>query len=234
MLKKQQTLFSIQYCLLCQQALQLPDKQSPFFCHACSLGLPWHQQACFCCGNAFPITEQQLLCGQCLLHPPAYQRLIATWYYHSPVREIIATLKFKQDFRYLAALSQYLLTTIMNSYSHDLPSRIIPVPLHKRRLRQRGFNQAQLIAKKIAKRLQLPLDIHSCERIRATKAQADLPSDKRNKNVRKAFQCKADLHGETVAIVDDIVTTGNTVTELAHCLHQAGAHAIHIWCCAKT
>ncbi len=234
MLKKISSLFAIKQCLLCQQPLLRQNIHSPFFCDTCYLDLPWHSQACFRCGNVFSITDDQPICGQCLLQPPPYQRLIATWYYHSPIREIIAALKFKHNFCYATALAQHLLTSINNNYLHDLPDRIIPVPLHRHRLRQRGFNQAQIIAKKIAKKLQLPLDIHSCQRILATKAQANLPSDKRNRNVLNAFQCKTHLHGETIAIVDDIVTTGSTVSELARCFYQAGANNVHVWCCAKT
>ncbi len=113
------------------------------------------------------------------------------------------------------------------------PELIIPVPLHKKRLRERGFNQAIEIARPIAKHLKIQLDITHTQRHRYTQAQSDISADLRYKNIHRAFSVKGTLP-ENIAIVDDVMTTGHTVNEFARTLKSAGAEHIQVWCCART
>ncbi|MEH6357684.1 MAG: phosphoribosyltransferase family protein [Pseudomonadales bacterium] len=114
-----------------------------------------------------------------------------------------------------------------------LPDMIIPVPLHKRRLRERGFNQAQEIARICAKRLSLPLNSQQCQRDKHTSHQLGLSAIERHRNMRKAFSSKVFKPNMRIALVDDVMTTGTTFHELSSCLRNAGCEEVHLWCIAR-
>ena len=115
-----------------------------------------------------------------------------------------------------------------------LPDLIIPVPLHKKRLRERGFNQALMLAKPLAKQLKTQCSYSHCIRSRYTIPQADLPASRRKSNVKNAFEIKKDVRGKHIALLDDVVTTGNTATEITRSLLAAGAQRVDVWCLSKT
>lgn len=115
-----------------------------------------------------------------------------------------------------------------------LPDRIIPVPLHAKRLKERGFNQALEIARPVAKHLRLPLDARGCKRTKYTDAQAQLDFANRSYNIKEAFSIESDYSNQHIAIIDDVTTTGQTLRELSQALKKAGAKQIDLWCCAKT
>jgi ComF family protein len=123
---------------------------------------------------------------------------------------------------------------ILSYHNQPLPSLIIPVPLHPKRLRERGFNQALEIAKPISKKLKIPIDKKSCYRIRHTAAQSGLSQSDRLKNLANAFEMKKPLIAKHIALIDDVMTTGQTLMELANLLYKNGVEKIDIWCCAKT
>jgi ComF family protein len=108
------------------------------------------------------------------------------------------------------------------------------MPLHPRRLRERGFNHAAEIARTVARRLQLPLDAASCRRVRDTPPQQGLRHDARRRNVRGAFTCNGDVSGLHIALVDDVMTTGTSLDELAAVLKRAGAREVSCWVAART
>lgn len=114
------------------------------------------------------------------------------------------------------------------------PQMIIPIPLHKKRLRKRGFNQALEIAKIVAKQLEIPIDRFSCIRIRNTNPQTTLPPGDRRKNIRRAFTTKHRINYKYVAVIDDVITTGSTMQEFCKMLSKNGVEQIDVWCCAKT
>ena len=115
----------------------------------------------------------------------------------------------------------------------QVPDVLIPVPLHYQRLRQRGYNQALELARPIAKMLGIPIDIRSCRRRKVTKEQSGLQAKQRKSNVRDAFEVTGDLRNRSIAIIDDVMTTGSTVNELAKQLMQAGATTVDVWVCAR-
>jgi len=114
-----------------------------------------------------------------------------------------------------------------------LPTRIIPIPLHSSRLKDRGFNQALEIARPIAQRLNIQIDQTSCQRQKFTVAQATLPATERQANIKNAFQMKGDFSGQHIAVLDDVITTGFTVSEFCRMLKKHGARRIDVWCCAR-
>lgn len=114
------------------------------------------------------------------------------------------------------------------------PDRLMAMPLHAARIRERGFNHATEIAREVAKRLDLPLDTASCQRIRDTPPQMGLKHDARRRNVRGAFACSGDVHGQHIALIDDVMTTGTSLDELAATLKRAGAREVTCWVAART
>jgi ComF family protein len=126
-----------------------------------------------------------------------------------------------------------LLAQHINDCRLSLPDQIIPMPLHPGRLAGRGYNQSLEITRPLARTLDIPLNIKACKRIRATQAQSELPAQKRKHNVRKAFEVVARMEGKHVAIVDDVMTTGCTVNELARTLVAAGVERVDVWVCAR-
>ena len=110
---------------------------------------------------------------------------------------------------------------------------LIPIPMHPQKLKIRGFNQAALLTKRLARALKLPYDFHSCQKIVNTVPQAGLDGEQRLRNVRGAFQASS-MPYEHVVLVDDLLTTGSTANELASTLKKAGVKKVDIWCCART
>lgn len=114
-----------------------------------------------------------------------------------------------------------------------LPSTIIPVPLHPKRFKERGFNQALELARPISTLLKIPIDALSCQRIKHTAAQATLSGVERQKNVKNSFKISKQLTAQHIAIIDDVITTGHTIREFCHTLKHHGAKIIDVWCCAR-
>ena len=114
------------------------------------------------------------------------------------------------------------------------PNRLIALPLHPARLRERGFNQAVEIARPIAKQFQLPLEIDTLQRIKNTEHQARLNANARWQNMRGAFVYAGDLSGQSVAIVDDVMTSGASLNAAAKALKLAGAIEVQAWVIART
>ena len=108
------------------------------------------------------------------------------------------------------------------------------MPLHPARIRERGFNHATEIGRVVARSLNLTLDFECCKRVRDTPPQVALAYDQRRRNVREAFVCGRDLSGKRIALIDDVMTTGTSLDELATTLKKAGAEEVEIWVVART
>lgn len=137
---------------------------------------------------------------------------------------------------HLASAFSSLLHTHKPS-SHALANKIdliIPMPMHNARLKERGFNQALELARIISKNRQIKLDYTASKRIRLTPPQASLPLKERIKNIRGVFSCQQNLQGLNIAIVDDVMTTGASLNELAKTLKEAGAAHVECWVIART
>ena len=122
---------------------------------------------------------------------------------------------------------------VPEGYRAGKPDLILPVPLHKSRYRQRGFNQAIEIGRTVAGKLQIPLDLTSCKRHRDTPHQSQLSAKKRRKNLKNAFSVIKPIHARHIAILDDVMTTGSTAHELAYVLKKAGVSRVDVWVCAR-
>ena len=198
-------------------------------CEGCARDLPWHEAAsCPVCALPTPLGET---CGACLGKPPAFDRTIAPFDYAAPLDTLVLRLKYGARLPLVRTVAEPMIKRLKGEESPDL---IVPMPLSKKRLAERGFNQAAEIAKPIAAWFQLPLDLDACARVRETRAQAELPWKERRKNVRRAFACQRDFSGKTVALVDDVMTTGATMNELAREVKKAGAARVLVWVVART
>ena len=210
-----------QDCLLCGS-----ESGSEFLCAACGAGLPVLGSGCPRC--ALP-TPSAVPCGACLGDPPYFDATTALWPYEFPCDRLVQSLKYQGRL----AVARYLARSLA---AIPLPrsDRLIPVPLHPRRLRERGFNQSLEIARYLSRHTGVPCETSGVWRARDTPPQADLPYADRARNARGAFVCALDLSGETVTVLDDVMTTGATLNEFARTLKQAGAARVEVLVVART
>lgn len=144
---------------------------------------------------------------------------------------MIRRLKFHATLPLAEVLALGLIAALRGSTHPDV---VLPMPLARLRLRQRGFNQSLEIARPLARALALDLDLSACRRLRDTREQSGLSLAARRGNLRGAFECDAQVAGAHVAVVDDVMTSGTTLDELAHTLKRAGARRVTAWVVART
>lgn len=213
-----------QNCLLCGDAAT-----GLALCPGCHADLPWHTaHACPVCALPNPSGE---LCGACLKHPPAFDAALAVLDFHFPVNALLRRYKYS-GFLAIAELLGILLAERVRQGSR--PDLLIPMPLHPSRLKERGFNQAAEIARVVCAQSGLLLALQACSRTRPTPPQAGQPLQTRRKNLRGAFACQMDLSGQRIALLDDVMTTGASLDELARCVKAAGAAHVECWVVART
>lgn len=211
------------HCILCgERGFENRD-----LCQACYGELPKNTPRCMKCARDF--TED--FCPTCTKKLPAFDETLAPFLHHSAIRYLIISLKFHAHYPSARLLGNLLADYLQKTA--QLPDCIIPIPLHKNRYRERGFNQSIEIARVLSKRLSIPLDLKSCIRNRDTAHQVGLNAHQRNENIKNAFSVSADFKDKHVALVDDVMTTGSTVHELALALKMAGCERVQIWVCAK-
>lgn len=225
-IKNIQSWLTPRYCVVCGAG-------GGELCADCGRELPCNASCCARC--AVPLPEQsgaELVCGQCTQQQPAYDRAMSLWRYAWPADHLIQKLKFNAQLHLARLLGERLAEHIARHVTQP-PQVILPVPLHRSRLRERGFNQALELARPIAHRLDIALDYRSCARVRHTAAQSLLPAAQRRRNIKGAFQITTPLTARHVAIVDDVMTTGHTVEEFAATLRKAGVEKIDVWVLAR-
>ncbi len=210
-------------CLLCGA------KTGDDFCSACRDSLP-HLKGNQCIVCALPVAGSQI-CGACLASPPAFDRSVAAFEYTFPVDALLQRLKYGANLAMARVLADLLVLNIDNA---ELPDFIVPMPLHSGRLRERGFNQALELARRVSKKTGIALLPDVCQRIRDTPSQTGLPWKERERNIRGAFSCEVELEGKHIAVLDDVMTTGATLNELAKVLRKRGAARVSGWVVART
>lgn len=171
-------------------------------------------------------------CAACFARPRRFDAAFAALRLESPVREAIHALKYGARLDRARLLGE-LMAEALSDRAEPLPDLLIPMPLHRWRLMRRGFNQAGEIARALARRLNLPVDVRCARRVRATADQIGLDAVQRRRNLRGAFSINRDLAGLSVALIDDVMTTGATFDELARAARRAGAARIEVWAAAR-
>jgi len=205
-------------------------------CIDCEQELPLIKYACHHC--AAPLfNDATIICGACLRKKPPFDCAFALFHYQDEIKKLLTDLKFHQQLVNAKLLGILMVKQLKQKdcyLKESKPEYIIPIPLHSKRLKERGFNQSVEIARPIAKAFNIPIDCYSCKRIKYTEAQSSIPAKDRKSNVHNAFYVKDNFKPNYVAIVDDVMTTGYTVSEFAMTLRRNGVKKIDVWCCAKT
>jgi ComF family protein len=199
-------------------------------CATCTGELPRIDPSCPICALPVPGGD---ICGTCLARPPAFEATIAAFAYAFPVDRLIHAFKYQGRL----ALAEWSAGAILAERARRreaAPDRLIAVPLSSERQRERGYNQSVEIARIVAARTGIALLRADVRRVRAAPPQAVLPWPLRERNVRGAFVCDVDLAGMRVAVIDDVMTTGATLSELATTLRNAGASRVENWVVART
>jgi ComF family protein len=217
------------HCRLCAATLPFAHE----LCPGCETELPRLQVACTRCAIPLPTgSGSDTECGRCQRRPPRIARAVALYRYEYPIDKLVLRLKFHRELG-LARLFGEQLAARLAVRPIPPPDLIVPVPLHRARLRSRGYNQALELARPVAARLGVPLDAHGVRRARDTRAQSDLTLTERRRNLRGAFSAGRDYRGLRIAVVDDVMTSGSTIDALARCLTKAGAAEVEAWVVAR-
>ena len=186
---------------------------------------------------AIEVPAGVIVCGRCLTAPPAFARTLAALSYAYPWDALVLRFKFGAGLDLARVLAQQL-TACVQAAGDAPPSLVLPVPLAAPRLRERGYNQAWELARRVAHDCGCRADARLLLRVRDAPHQLALPADRRAANVRGAFAIeplrRAELQGRTIALVDDVMTTGATANEAASVLLKAGAASVHVWVLART
>ncbi|WP_347902373.1 ComF family protein [Pseudomonas purpurea] len=221
-----------QTCLLCNEPSDTPQA----ICTPCETELPWLGDHCQTC--ALPLPVAGMTCGQCLKQPPAFEQVIAPWTYNFPVDSLITRFKHNAKWPYGRLLGELLAQSLQHRFDEGLtrPDALVPVPLASKRLRERGYNQAAMLAHWLSDSLKLACDEGLLLRTHDTAAQQDLDAKARKQNLRTAFALTAGavVTGRHLALVDDVLTTGATAESLARLLLKAGAARVDVYCLART
>lgn len=223
---------NIQTCLLCDEQTDSPLP----LCEGCEGDLPWLNDQCERC--ALPLPMAGLTCAQCTRQPPAFDAVIVPWLYDFPVDALVTRFKHQGKWPFGRLLAELLSQTLLHRFDEDLerPDVLIPVPLANKRLRQRGYNQAAMLAKWLGSALGLRVDERLIKRVKDTPAQQGLNAKARKRNLREAFVLMAPEHviGKHIALIDDVLTTGSTADMIARILINAGARRVDVYCLART
>lgn len=214
------------HCVYCGAA-PVAEPRARRCCAGCEADLPQLPRSrCSVCAVALP---SGTTCASCLERPPCYDSVSAACAYAFPIDALIRSYKYGGNLTLVPVLGAVLLSAAPSSVD-----AIVPMPLSDARLRERGFNQAHELARYAARRIGVPVLAHACRRVVDTAPQAALPWAERARNVRGAFVCDASLKGMSVALVDDVMTTGATLNELARNVKRAGAATVCAWVVART
>lgn len=232
-------------CLACG----LPGARGALLCPGCTADLPWLGRVCHRCAGSLdtgaggqdedagpggsPGCVSPLPCPACLREPPPVRRTLAALAYDFPVDRLVQQLKFGGRLPVGRALGDCLAACVPAAYAGDvLPEVLVPIPLGRRRARQRGFNQARCIAARVGKQLRMPVDAHCLARSRETAPQSEQDLATRRRNLAGAFRAVGQRHAH-VALVDDVCTTGSTLFAAAIALREAGVARVDAWVVAR-
>lgn len=199
-------------------------------CPSCYRHLPWNRLPCRRCAS--PVATSGETCARCREPAESITTVRAPWLFEPPIDHLIRQLKFHGSLANGRLLGGLLARTLQRGGAQaDI---VVPTPLHQRRLRERGFNQALELARPVAHQLAIPLCTGIVKRSRYTSMQSRLSGHERARNIPGAFVCNADLRGKRVAVVDDVATTLATSEAIADCLVKAGCASVELWVVART
>ncbi|WP_232004057.1 ComF family protein [Legionella jordanis] len=212
-------------CVVCQQY----HRNSCAVCQIC-LGLFSRlTQACRYC--AFPLPDDNFpICGTCSKIKPHFDAAFIAYRFEEPLRTLLHDYKYNSALFLRKVLAKLMLDALPDSGLNS--ECLIPVPLHSQRLKDRGFNQSAELCKLLSRHTGIPYHLNLCRKIRPTEAQMTLNIRKRQKNLTNAFAVEARNY-KHITLVDDLLTTGNTVQQISKLFKEQGVEHIDVWCCAR-
>ena len=217
-------------CVLCGAKGQ----PSIDLCLACQRGLPWLESTCLRCGWPIEPSQDHTHCGHCLGQSLPYDRAISLLEYRWPVDQMVIELKYDGNRAHARVMATLMAQFLPHHYDNQpLPKLITSVPMHPQRLRERGFNQADLVARQLSRLLDIPYASHIARPTRYSEKQTGLNARQRAANIAGCFECDEPDYS-SIAIVDDVLTTGSTVTELSKQFGKTGVEQIDVWTLART
>lgn len=239
-------------CLLCHGCCELSgdkgddngDREADgLLCQGCLNSLLVNSACCYCCAE--PLLQegedasQKLMCGRCQKRQPTYERIISPYLYQEPLSLVIQRFKSQDSLLYSRLVSSLLSDHLKAEIISErllLPDLILPVPTHWRSRFKRGFNPAAQLADFIGRSLDLPVQMSWLKKVRYTPPQHELNRRQRLSNLTASFELshRAKLEGCSVAVVDDVVTTGATADVIAELLRDNGARSVQVWALART
>ncbi len=224
-------------CSYCRSSVG--DSSVPYFCRSC-----WSDFSlisgplCPRCGKPFESPEAlshspDHECLSCRRQPPRFDQSLSVGEFEGPLREAIHQFKYRPCRSLGAPLGAWMAEGVRMALRPDV---VMPVPLHRKRLRQRGFNQSLLLAHGVSERSAILLSFDNLQRIRFTRPQVELSGEERMRNVSGAFALRhpAEVEGKQVLLIDDVYTTGATLSECAEVLKEAGASSVIALTLART
>ena len=213
-------------CVLCDQ-----PADSGHICGQCRRILPWNDTFCECCGQAMSAGQPPgVACVACQSKRPPFEIARAPLIYDFPVDAVLKAIKFRRQLWYVPAFAELLLRTLNSEYAEV--DALLPVPLHRWRQMTRGFNQAMELCKPLHRATGLPI-VTQAVRVRATVAQTGLNAAERKRNLGNAFAVPGKLKSRHPLIVDDVITTGETISQLTLELLRAGAKSVGVLAVAR-
>lgn len=227
-------------CKICGQALE--PLNFSYICENCWDKVKWLKMPhCSRCGKPFPASfafqeVPSLLCVECRQDSSSFKRIFVPTLYEGVMKEAIHLLKYRRKKGIMKRLEKILKIYFFQT---DLPfskfDLVVPIPLHRKKLKERGFNQAELLARVIATHFGLKLVKNSLKRVKATKSQASLSKKQRIGNIKGAFQFRNEdkFRAKKILLIDDVYTTGTTVREAARVLRKAKAREVYIFTLAR-
>lgn len=211
-------------CFFCQ------TKANDVWCNSCEQDFIRETTRCPVCARK---NTQNHICGNCLKQPPFFVSTEILFNYEYPTNQLIKAFKFNNRPELARCFANRLAKKLVRNNTL-FPDTVIAVPLHRKRQRERGYNQSLEIARLLSKQLGLKTNGSLCSRIKNTDPQSTLPMKIRRKNVKGAFCLNESQIPKHIAIVDDVITTGSTINELARLFKKAGCQRIDIWAIART
>jgi len=215
----------------CIQCKAHHHSNTTVICDECYLQLPFQSHNCQQCGQRYSSKSDH--CGRCLSSPPSFDRCFCPFEYKSGIKELICQIKYREKPNLAKTAAQLLAREILEQ-GIELPQAIISVPMHVKRLRQRGYNHSNLIAINLSKILDVPYTDDLLEKTKPTQAQAGQSLKNRKTNLKNSFKVTKEPRFKHLAIVDDVVTTGSTAEEIAKILKKKGVDCIQVWGIAHT
>ncbi len=226
-------------CYVCEaSSAQAPI---PWVCETCWCDIAYLEPpVCYQCGEPLAAPPEGIAspmhrCGRCLLQPPAFDRARAVGLYRGALRQIIHTMKYQPVYGLTRPLAKLLQQQFSAHWTESVPDILVPIPLHRRRLWQREFDQALALARYLSRGVGIPCEAEALRRQRDTASQVGLTYTERDQNVRGAFGVRhpQSVRGKTVLLIDDVYTTGATAKACAQVLRRAGAERVNVYTLAR-